>query len=467
VSMRVVAIDGPVGSGKSTVARAVARRLGMDYLDTGAMYRSVALAALRQGIDPESADGEALARVAARLQLDVGERVVLDGEDVTDQLRTPDVGRAVSAVAAKPEVREELVRRQREWARSHGGGVVEGRDIGSVVFPDARLKVFLTASDEERARRRASDEDAEALARRDRLDSTRSTSPLSVADGAVVVDSTDRSVDDVVDEIVGRFTGEEEREATASAAPPAPEPVAEAAGGDERSARAERDEGPTPQYGPPTPLAIGMYRAVRGAIHGLARLLFRITYEGLENVPTSGVFIVAPVHRSNIDFGLVSVLTKRRMRYMGKEALWKYAWFGKLITTLGAFPVRRGAADREALHRCMEVLRGGEPLVLFPEGTRRSGPLVKDLYEGAAYVAIRTQSPLVPVGIGGSERALPKGAKIIRPVKIHVVVGPPMQPPPAKANGHPSRRDVRELTGALQAELQRLLDHARIAAGDF
>ncbi|HEX2274528.1 MAG TPA: (d)CMP kinase [Acidimicrobiales bacterium] len=462
--MRVIAIDGPVGSGKSTVARAVARRLGMDYLDTGAMYRSVALAALRRGIDPESADGGELARVAAELQLDVGERVVLDGEDVTDELRTPDVGRVVSAVAATPEVREELVRRQRDWARSHGGGVVEGRDIGSIVFPDAELKVFLTASDEERARRRADDEDAEALARRDRLDSTRATSPLSVADGAVVVDSTGRSVDDVVDEIVGRFSGEREREATASAPPPVPEPVAEATGARDRSS--PEDRRPEPQYGPPTPLAIGMYRFVRAAIHGLARLLFRITYEGLENVPTSGAFIVAPVHRSNIDFGLVSVLTKRRMRYMGKETLWKVGWFGRFITTLGAFPVRRGAADREALHRCMEVLEGGEPLVLFPEGTRRSGPLVTDLYEGAAYVAIRTQTPLVPVGIGGSERALPKGARIVRPVKIHVVVGPPVQPPPPKSNGHPSRRDVRELTAALQAELQRLFDRARILAGD-
>ena len=461
--MRVIAIDGPVGSGKSTVARAVARRLEVDYLDTGAMYRSVALAALRRGIDPEAAGGEVLARVASEVQLDVGERVVLDGEDVTDELRTPDVGRVVSAVAAKPLVREELVRRQRDWARSHRGGVVEGRDIGSVVFPDAELKVFLTASDEERARRRSGDEDAEALARRDRLDSTRAASPLSVADGAVVVDSTGRSVDDVVDEIGGRFTGEKEREATTSAPVPAPEPVAEAS--DAASGR-RGEEGPEPEYGPPTRLAVGAYRIVRAAIYGVARLLFRITYEGLQNVPSTGVFIVAPVHRSNVDFGLVSVLTTRRMRYMGKEALWTYGWFGRFITMLGAFPVRRGSADREALHRCMQVLEGGEPLVLFPEGARRSGPVVTDLYEGAAYVAIRTRAPIVPVGIGGSERALPRGSKIVRPVKIHVAVGPPIQPPPPKANGHPSRRHVRELTDALQAELQRLLDRARIVAGD-
>jgi CMP/dCMP kinase len=195
--VNVIAIDGPVGSGKSTVARAVAARLGLDFLQTGAMYRAVALALLRRGgVEP--------AAVARAVVVDVGDRVTIDGEDVTDQIRSPDVGRAVSAVAADPDVRTELVRRQREWAAARGGGVVEGRDIGSVVFPDAVLKVFLTASAEERARRRE-DETADDVRRRDLIDSTRAASPLVVADGAVVVDSTGRGVDEVVDEIVGLF----------------------------------------------------------------------------------------------------------------------------------------------------------------------------------------------------------------------------------------------------------------------
>jgi cytidylate kinase len=198
----VIAIDGPVGAGKTTVARAVAARLGLRYLDTGAMYRSVALAALRQGIDPEVAEPEEVAAVAREAKIEVDERVLLDGVDVTAQLRTPQVGRAVSAVAAQAEVRTVLVERQREWARRHGGGVVDGRDIGSVVFPDADLKVFLTASEEERARRREGDETAADLARRDRLDSTRSASPLVAAPGAEVIDTTGRPVDDIVEEIV-------------------------------------------------------------------------------------------------------------------------------------------------------------------------------------------------------------------------------------------------------------------------
>ncbi|MDQ6726576.1 MAG: (d)CMP kinase [Actinomycetota bacterium] len=199
--MRVVAIDGPVGSGKSTVAKAVADRLHLPYLESGAMYRVVALASRRHDLDPS--DEDAHAALAAALDMEVGERILLDGEDVTADLRGAEVGRAVSAVAAMAGVREELVRRQRQWVADHDGAVVEGRDIGSVVFPDAELKVFLTASAAERARRRALDETADDLARRDLLDSTRVVSPLIVPDGAVVVDTTARPVEAVVDEIVG------------------------------------------------------------------------------------------------------------------------------------------------------------------------------------------------------------------------------------------------------------------------
>ena len=201
--MRVVAIDGPVGSGKSTVAKAVAERLDLPYMESGAMYRVAALAALRRGIDPtEEGAADAMTELVAGVDMEVGDRVMLDGDDVTADLRSQEVGRAVSAVAAMPGVRTELVRRQREWAEKHGGGVMEGRDIGSVVFPDAELKVFLTASAGERARRRELDETPDDLARRDLLDSTRSVSPLIVPQGAVVVDTTARPIDEVVDEIV-------------------------------------------------------------------------------------------------------------------------------------------------------------------------------------------------------------------------------------------------------------------------
>jgi 3-phosphoshikimate 1-carboxyvinyltransferase len=200
VRVQLVAIDGPAGSGKSTVSSEVAARLGVARLDTGAMYRAVAWAALERGIDP--ADAPAVAELAREAVIDPGPPdVVIDGVVVTGAIRTPEVNRAVSAVAANPAVRAALVERQRAWATVHGGGVVEGRDIGTVVFPWADLKVFLTASPEERARRRH-DEEADGVARRDELDASRAASPLVRADGARLLDTTGRRVEDVIDEVL-------------------------------------------------------------------------------------------------------------------------------------------------------------------------------------------------------------------------------------------------------------------------
>jgi cytidylate kinase len=205
--LRVIAIDGPAGSGKSTVAKAVADQLGMAYLDTGAMYRAVAFAALRRGIDPD--DAATVARLVQQLEIDVGDKVTVDGVDATVEIRGPEVTRAVSTVAANPAVRKELNRRQREWAARHDGGVIEGRDIGSVVFPEADVKVYLTASDSERAARRTKevldmnyDEVAADIARRDHIDSSRAADPLTVPGGAVTLDTTGHSVDQVVDQVL-------------------------------------------------------------------------------------------------------------------------------------------------------------------------------------------------------------------------------------------------------------------------
>lgn len=207
-----------------------------------------------------------------------------------------------------------------------------------------------------------------------------------------------------------------------------------------------------------------LYRFVRAVLHLWSRLWFRLSMEGLDNLPLSGPFVLAPVHRSNIDFLLVSAVTTRRMRYMGKDSLFKTRPFTWFITTLGAFPVHRGSADREAMRRCIAILDGGDPLVIFPEGARQSGAIVQDLLDGAAYIATRAGVPIVPVGIGGSERAMPKGAKWIRPRHIHIVVGPAVDPPHTEG-GRTSRRAVRELTASLHGELQRLLDAAERRVG--
>jgi cytidylate kinase len=217
----VVAIDGPAGSGKSTVAQAVSEALSLPVLDTGAMYRAVTWAVLDAGIDP--GDVAAVTALTRQLELDVGPPVRVGGRDVNDAIRTAEVSGAVSTVAAIPEVRVVLVTAQREWIAVHGGGVVEGRDIGTVVAPDALLKIYLEATEEERARRRqqqddsadAPTQDAEgtgglaatqaAIRRRDAIDSGRTASPLAAAADAVVLDTTDLSVEGVVEEILRRY----------------------------------------------------------------------------------------------------------------------------------------------------------------------------------------------------------------------------------------------------------------------
>ncbi len=204
-AITVIAIDGPAGSGKSTVARRLADSLGLEYLDTGAMYRAVTFAVLARGLEPDG--GEPVAEVArdVRILLEPDGSVLVDGVDVSTQIRGPEVSRAVSEVAANQAVRAELVSQQREWARRRSGGVLEGRDIGSVVFPDADLKVYLTASPEVRAQRRAkevTDLDygtvAADMARRDSFDSRREHDPLRQTDDAVTIDTSELTIDEVV-----------------------------------------------------------------------------------------------------------------------------------------------------------------------------------------------------------------------------------------------------------------------------
>jgi cytidylate kinase len=213
----VVAVDGPSGSGKSTVSRRLAQRLGARYLDTGAMYRAVTLAVLRADVDPHDAD--TVTKVASVVTLTIGTdptapHVTLDGALVDVEIRGPEVTAHVSAVAAVPAVRQLLVQRQREIIAAAGGGiVVEGRDIGMVVAPDADLKVFLTAAADERARRRSTEHSADLdltaadLARRDHLDSTRAADPLAQAGDAVVLDSTALGIDEVVDRLAAMLRG--------------------------------------------------------------------------------------------------------------------------------------------------------------------------------------------------------------------------------------------------------------------
>lgn len=206
------------------------------------------------------------------------------------------------------------------------------------------------------------------------------------------------------------------------------------------------------------------YSAVRGLLALLCRVVTRYEVIGGENIPVTGAFVLAPIHRSNIDTPLAAALTRRRLRFMGKDSLWRNGAAGWVFSALGGFPVSRGTADREALKRCVAVLERGEPLVLFPEGTRQSGPVVMPLFDGAAYVAVKAGVPIIPVGIGGSEGVMPKGSRMIHPRKCVMIVGAPISAQ-MDSEGRVPRSAVRDLTTRLADDLQVLFDESQRLAG--
>ena len=215
-------------------------------------------------------------------------------------------------------------------------------------------------------------------------------------------------------------------------------------------------------------MTLGMriwYRTLRGVVIGVGRTYFRASVTGAEHVPKTGAFILSPIHRSYLDTPVVALVTRRRLRYMGKESMWKNKFGAWFFTGGGGFPVKRGTVDREALRACQLVLERGEPLVLFPEGTRGTGPVASGFHDGAAYLSLKTGAPIVPVGLGGTEAAMRKGSNMVYPVKMTIVVGEPLYPAAPTEGGRVSRRAVRELTAQLTERVQELFDEAQRRAG--
>lgn len=207
------------------------------------------------------------------------------------------------------------------------------------------------------------------------------------------------------------------------------------------------------------------YGMVRGLFLVVFKLFGRVRVVGAEKIPAEGAFVLAPVHRSNVDFALTSLVTRRPMRYMGKDNIWKSKLLGRFVTMLGAFPVHRGSADRDALKACTDIVSGGSPLVMFPEGTRQRGPVVEELFDGTAYVAAKAGVPIVPMGIGGSEAMMPKGAKLPRRSKLVLLIGDPIPAPARTEAGRMPRSAVGAITQELHTVLQDLFDEAQVLAG--
>jgi cytidylate kinase len=405
----VVAIDGPAGSGKSTTARLVAARMGYRHIDTGAMYRAVALEALRSGTDPE--DAAACAGLAESIQIRFeespgGQRVICGGRDVSEEIRSPEVTRAVSPVSAHPAVRTAMVRQQRVLA-AQGGAVLEGRDIGTVVLPSAEVKVYLVASTSVRAQRRmlemrdrgtemALDEVERDIIRRDEYDSSREASPLRRAVGSVQVDTSDLTIDGQVDRIVQITRETADRIASLQPA---------------TGVRSYRKT--SPHYGAGCVL-----------IKALLRFLFGLRVVNKSKVDYKENYIFACNHKSYADPPFVGSTLQREVYFLAKSALFHNKGFAWLIRTFNAVPVRRGVFDREAMKLVVALLEDGDSLMIFPEGSRVYTDDLGKARSGVGYLAVNSGAAVVPVFVSGTDRLW---RCLFRRQRLYVAIGRPVR----------------------------------------
>ncbi len=455
----VVALDGPASSGKSSVGAAAALELSYRFCDTGLLYRALTWLAIRRGIAPD--DATALVELVGEVELAADDRgrlarVLVDGIDETADVHTEEVDARVSAYSQVAAVRAALLQRQRSIAAG-GRIVMAGRDIGTVVLPDADLKLFLDASAEERARRRSEErglhpDGPEGLAilaelrRRDEQDSTRAVAPLRPAADARILRTDGNRFEQTVAMVVGAI-----REAEASGSAVAPEPRGELADS-------------------VTPLITGTALAARL----IARAVTRVRFEGaLHEIPRDGPVIFASNHISNADPVVIGAWLAprlgRRLHWLAKREIFDWPVIGWMARHGGIHPVDRSGADVEAFRLARRILDEGHPLFVFPEGTRSRDGVLQDARDGVAMLALRTGAPIVPIGISGSDRVWPRGQKLPRPGgRVTVTVGKPFRladEVPAGVKGRTAKTAATVVLMTRIAELLPERHRGRYAAG--
>lgn len=395
-----IALDGPSGAGKSTIAKRLAQRMGYVYVDTGALYRSIAYYVISKGADTTDSMQVCplLGEIDVKLVYENGsQRVVLNGEDVSDKIRTPEISMGASGVSAIPAVREFLFELQKSIARENDI-IMDGRDIGTVVLPDADVKVFLTATAEERANRRFKElqekgdastyeQVLEDIKQRDYNDTHREIAPLKKAEDAVEVDSTNLSLSEAVEAIYK---------------------IAEEKISSQKKSNVQKKHEPKEiaQIRPVkrgkklNPVRMFLYSVLRPIVRFIYKCWFNLSFEGTENIPKDGSNIFASNHRSYSDPVFIALPTRVPLSYMAKEELFKQnIFFTWLIRFFGAFPVTRGKGDTVAIDTSVEKLEMGRNLVVFPEGTRSKDGKVGKGKTGVALIAAMAQVPVIPVGI--------------------------------------------------------------------
>src|SRR5213595_13738 len=393
----IIAIDGPAASGKSSVARTLAQRLGFSYVNSGAMYRAVTWHVLQRGVNVHQPAAVANAIEQSRIVCDLIDnqsRILIDDHDPTPHLRDDDVNRAVSLVSGVPRVREILVARMREYAKKDNL-VMEGRDIGSVVFPETPFKFYIDASPEVRVQRRLAEGQRDEIAARDRADSSRVASPLIIAPDAIVIDTSALTIDGVVDQIMRRLL--------AKGLPLHSQIVT------------PRRQRMNPYYW----LGYWLSRL-------LAQIFFRFRILHRERMIQSGPVILAMNHQSSFDPPLAGNASDRAIFFLARRTLLNHWFWGWLLPKLNVIPVDQEGSDRGALKALIRILRAEEATLVFPEGARTLDGNLQPAQPGLGLVIAKTLAPVVPMRIFGAHEALPRGGDGLHFVPITIVIGEPI-----------------------------------------
>lgn len=393
----IVAIDGPAGVGKGTIANLIAEKFGFLNVDTGAMYRAISYYLIKNNISLE--DTEEVKKALKSIEIDIefsdNEQVLyLNGEKLISELRTKEVNSIVSQVSHIPEVRTAMVELQRKIAIGKNM-VMDGRDIGTNVFPNANVKIFLDATPEERANRRMKqnkengidipyEEVLENIKFRDHNDRTSEVAPLKKADDAILIDCTELSLEELSNKVYGIIEEKMKEENTITTEERLPKKKTVIQEFD------KQDESLWMKF---------QRRFIWHTLRGFYKIFYRLEVKGLENIPEEGAFIVCGNHVDFMKVPVIVIYATRKINFIGKAELFKNPFLARLGKLFDVIPVKRGKQDVDSMKNSLRVLARGEGLGLFPEGTRNGLAKKVKVKNGAAFMALRTGKPIVPVGI--------------------------------------------------------------------
>lgn len=390
----VVAVDGPAGTGKGTITKLVAEKLGFVVIDTGAMYRCVTLNALKENISAEETEKieKMLEKISIEMEeVDGKQKVLLNGEDVTKEIRTPEIDRSSSAYCAIPCVREKITPMQRKMGEK-GNVMMEGRDIGTVVFPHADVKIYLDASDEEIARRRYKqnlekgmdvtyEQTLEDIKKRNEYDSNRKIAPLKQAEDAIYIDSTKMSIKQVEKAVI-KIIKKKQKEVK----------------------RIEAGYKETPE----TTWKKVQRATIKGVLGFFYKIIYRPKMVGLENLPKDEGFIICANHVNYLDAAGLVLCNKFKIRFIGKADLLRFKILSYLARIFDVIPVKRDSGDISSIKICLKALKNKQILGIFPEGTRKGMAKNVQIKNGAVYLAEKAKVKIVPVGVQGTFKPFTK-----------------------------------------------------------